>query len=112
MQTHEQNVSENNRTPVKMICCSSYAISTWRSSCARVRSDAVNGVSFNVRQGKTLGVIGESGSGKSVTAQAIMRLTPPSGFISGGEILLHRAERIKKEPLDLAKVSSFRPRDS
>ena len=48
---------------------------------------AINGVSFTVREGETLAILGESGSGKSVTAQAIMGIldTPP-GFITGGEI--------------------------
>jgi len=48
---------------------------------------AVDGVSFQVRRGETLGVVGESGCGKSVTALTIMRLieTPP-GEIVGGEI--------------------------
>ena len=45
---------------------------------------AVNEVSFRVQRGKTLGIIGESGSGKSVTAQALMRLTPAPGLISEG----------------------------
>ncbi len=49
---------------------------------------AVRDVSFNVRQGEILGIVGESGCGKSVTAQCIMRLNPePPGFFEGGEIL-------------------------
>ena len=48
---------------------------------------AINGVSFDLRQGETLAILGESGSGKSVTAQAIMGiLDSPPGFITGGEI--------------------------
>jgi oligopeptide transport system ATP-binding protein len=48
---------------------------------------AINGVNLTLRQGETVAVLGESGSGKSVTAQAIMGIldTPP-GFITGGEI--------------------------
>jgi len=50
---------------------------------------AVNGVSFEVRPGETLGVVGESGCGKSVTAFSILRLIPsPPGRIVGGEVLL------------------------
>ena len=48
---------------------------------------AVNGVSFSVGEGETLAILGESGSGKSVTAQAIMGIldTPP-GYVSGGAV--------------------------
>lgn len=48
---------------------------------------AVNGVSYTVNEGETLAVLGESGSGKSVTAQAIMGIldTPP-GFVTGGAV--------------------------
>ena len=49
---------------------------------------AVDDVSFNIRQGEIIGVVGESGCGKSVTAMSIMRLIPaPPGKIVGGEIL-------------------------
>ena len=48
---------------------------------------AVDGVSFNVYKGRSLGVIGESGCGKSVTAQSIMRIVPsPPGKPVGGKI--------------------------
>lgn len=51
---------------------------------------ALEGVSFQIQQGKTLGVIGESGSGKSVTAQAIMGIIPsPPGKVTGGRVLLN-----------------------
>jgi oligopeptide/dipeptide ABC transporter ATP-binding protein len=52
------------------------------------RLTAVDGVSFSVRRGRTLGIVGESGCGKSVTALSIMRLLPqPMGRIAGGRIL-------------------------
>ncbi|WP_037364661.1 ABC transporter ATP-binding protein [Nakamurella lactea] len=48
---------------------------------------ALDGVSFDVRRGETIAILGESGSGKSVTAQAIMALLPrPAGSIVGGSI--------------------------
>src|SRR3990172_11768096 len=49
---------------------------------------AVDGVSFEIEEGKTLGLVGESGCGKSVTALSILRLVPfPPGRVVGGEIL-------------------------
>ena len=49
---------------------------------------AVDGVSFSIKKGKTLGVVGESGCGKSVTSMSILRLIPShSGKIASGEIL-------------------------
>jgi len=51
------------------------------------RIRAVDGVNFDLRQGSTLGLVGESGCGKSVTALSIMRLLPrPSGRIDAGEV--------------------------
>lgn len=50
---------------------------------------AVDGVNFRINRGRTLGIIGESGSGKSVTAQSIMRIVPSPGRIVSGDILLH-----------------------
>jgi len=49
---------------------------------------AVDDVSFSIMKGETLGVVGESGCGKTVTALAILRLIPnPPGRIDGGEIV-------------------------
>ncbi|MFC9125027.1 ABC transporter ATP-binding protein [Streptomyces sp. NPDC057067] len=57
---------------------------------------AVNGVNYSVSEGETLAVLGESGSGKSVTAQAIMGiLDMPPGRISGGEILFKDRDLLK-----------------
>ena len=51
------------------------------------RIRAVENVSFEVKKGQTLGIVGESGCGKSVTALSIMRLLPkPTGMIDGGKI--------------------------
>ncbi len=47
---------------------------------------AVNGVSFEIERGKTLGMVGESGCGKSVTARAILNMVRPPGRILSGEI--------------------------
>ena len=66
---------------------------------------AVNEISFRVKRGKTLGIIGESGSGKSVTAQALMRLTPAPGLISQGQIWLSRGAA-SGDIVDLAAISA------
>jgi ABC-type dipeptide/oligopeptide/nickel transport system ATPase component len=56
---------------------------------------AVRGVSYRVRRGKTLGVVGESGCGKSVTVQAILQLIPmPPGRITSGSARLNGKEMI------------------
>jgi len=53
---------------------------------------AVDGASFDVSPGKTLGIVGESGCGKSVTAQSILRIVDRPGRIVEGEIVLTRAD--------------------
>ncbi|MGN5635282.1 ABC transporter ATP-binding protein [Streptomyces sp. AC154] len=66
---------------------------------------AVNGVNYSVSEGETLAVLGESGSGKSVTAQAIMGIldTPP-GKISGGEILFKDRDLLKLKKEERRKI--------
>src|SRR3954453_22341488 len=54
---------------------------------------AVDGVSYKLYRGRTLGIVGESGCGKSVTAQSIMRIVPRPGKIISGEIIYHRRRR-------------------
>ena len=65
---------------------------------------AVNGISFELDAGETLGLVGESGCGKSVTNLAIMRLLPkPAGRIEGG--------RVEFDGLDLVRLSEAEMRD-
>ncbi|HEY63850.1 MAG TPA: ABC transporter ATP-binding protein [Caldilineae bacterium] len=54
---------------------------------------AVDGADFVVYRGQTLGVVGESGCGKSVTARSILRIVPPPGRIVEGKILYHRVSK-------------------
>lgn len=56
---------------------------------------AVDNVSFKLRKGETLGIVGESGCGKSVTSMSIMRLIDVPGKIEGGEILYHNEDLVK-----------------
>ena len=56
---------------------------------------AADDVSFNIKTGSTLALVGESGSGKSVTSLSIMRLVPPPGKITGGEILFNGRDLLK-----------------
>src|SRR5947209_7885960 len=51
---------------------------------------AVDGVSFDIYPGKTLGIVGESGCGKSVTARSILRIVEKPGRIVGGQVVLRR----------------------
>ena len=67
---------------------------------------AVDDVSFSVRRGETLAIVGESGCGKSVTALSVMRLVPdPPGRIIGGQILLEGTDLLS---LDEAAMRAVR----
>jgi peptide/nickel transport system ATP-binding protein len=67
------------------------------------RTLAVDGVSFSVERGRTLGIVGESGCGKSVTSLAIMRLLPKGGAEVAGEVrfdgleLLSQPDRVMRD---------------
>lgn len=56
---------------------------------------AVEDVSFSLSESETLGIVGESGCGKSVTSMSIMRLISPPGKIVGGQILFHGSDVLK-----------------
>jgi peptide/nickel transport system ATP-binding protein len=66
---------------------------------------AVDGASFDVFAGRTLGIVGESGCGKSVTARSILRIVEDPGRIVGGEILLRDPDARTSSELDLVKLS-------
>jgi oligopeptide/dipeptide ABC transporter ATP-binding protein len=68
---------------------------------------AVDGVSFEIRDGETLGLVGETGCGKSVTARSFIRLVPsPPGIYAGGEIDFWSTEARKNGsgPIDLLEI--------
>ncbi|HEV2637853.1 MAG TPA: ABC transporter ATP-binding protein [Actinocrinis sp.] len=65
---------------------------------------AIAGISFSVDAGQTLGIVGESGCGKTMTAMSIMRLLPNGGDIVGGEILLNGRNLVGLEESEMAAV--------
>ncbi|MCC6167465.1 MAG: ABC transporter ATP-binding protein [Caldilineaceae bacterium] len=71
---------------------------------------AVDGASFDVYAGKTLGIVGESGCGKSVTARSILRIVEQTGRIESGEVWLRRANgRGQVDETDLTKLDANSP---
>jgi len=69
------------------------------------RGLAVDDVSFYVKRGETVAVVGESGCGKTVTALSILRLIPkPPGMITGGEILLEKRDLLKLSRQEIGAV--------
>ena len=66
---------------------------------------AVDGVSYSLAKGETVGVVGESGCGKSVTALSILRLIPnPPGRIVGGEILFEGTNLLDLSPAEMRRI--------
>ena len=66
---------------------------------------AVDGVSFTLGPGETLGIVGESGCGKSMTALSIMGLVPqPAGRIVGGEVLLDGVNLLEKTQAEMQDI--------
>ena len=69
---------------------------------------AVDGISFAISKGETFALLGESGCGKSATAQGIMRLLPPAGRITGGSIRLEGEELLTLPETDMRQVRGAR----
>jgi peptide/nickel transport system ATP-binding protein len=65
---------------------------------------AVQGVNFTVEKGQTLGIVGESGCGKSVTCLTIMGLNPKKNTVTGGEALWKGKDLLSMKPSDLRAV--------
>src|SRR6476469_8191627 len=70
---------------------------------------AVDDLSFNVRRGETLAIVGESGCGKSVSALSIMRLVPnPPGKIVGGTVTLEGTDLLGLNEAEMRKIRGNR----
>ena len=69
---------------------------------------AVDGVSFAIERGEVLGLVGESGCGKSVTSLSIMRLVPPPGRVTAGRILLEGEDLLDKDAEAMRRVRGAR----
>ena len=78
-----------------------------RLNTSRGPADAVRGVSFSLARGETLGLIGESGCGKSVTAMALMGLLPESAVVSGS-VRLDGQELVGLDEADYCKLRGNR----
>jgi len=71
---------------------------------------AVDGATFTINRGETLGVIGESGCGKSVTAKTVMRMVPKPGKITKGEIIYHRLDQYNpSQSLEKINITDLDP---
>jgi peptide/nickel transport system ATP-binding protein len=77
-----------------------------RTDIARRRDvvHPVDGVSFSVESGETVGLVGESGCGKTITGMSVMRLLPPGGSIASGAIRLHGRDLVGASSAEMRKV--------
>src|ERR687897_44559 len=69
---------------------------------------AIDGISFDIGKGEVLGVVGESGAGKSVTGSAVIGLIDPPGRIAGGEILLSGSRIDNLPPEEMRRIRGKR----
>jgi peptide/nickel transport system ATP-binding protein len=69
---------------------------------------ALNGVDFQVSEGETLAIVGESGCGKSLTALSILRLVPPPGRIVAGQMLLDGVDLLALSSKEMEKIRGDR----
>ncbi|MTK13955.1 MAG: ABC transporter ATP-binding protein, partial [Clostridiaceae bacterium] len=66
--------------------------------------EVVKGINFEVKKGKITCIVGQSGSGKSMTAMSIIKILPKSGYISGGSILFKEQDLIKIPDQDMRSI--------
>lgn len=69
---------------------------------------AVDGISLKVERGKTLGIVGESGCGKSMLSLSVMGLVPPPGKNAGGEVIFEGQDLLKLSPDDMRRLRGNR----
>lgn len=72
------------------------------------RFQAVKGVSFDVAKGERLGLVGESGAGKSITGFSIINLISQPGYISGGQVLFEGRDLSKLSPEEMRSIRGDR----
>ncbi len=65
---------------------------------------AVDGVSFSLAEGETLGLVGESGCGKTTTCHAIFRLLPPAGQVMSGTVEFDGEDLMQKNPAEMRRI--------
>ena len=100
----------HSRRPGYESVTSSKSLLEVRDLVVRFRSEegafnAVDGVSLSLHRGETLGIVGESGCGKSMTALSIMRLVPrPAGEISGGQVLFEDENLLGKSEREMRGI--------
>jgi oligopeptide/dipeptide ABC transporter ATP-binding protein len=82
-------------------------VTSFRTDAGVIR--AVDGVSFDMKRGRTLGLVGESGSGKTMSALSILRLVPePNGIIESGQILYEGKDLLQLAERDMRAVRGRR----
>jgi oligopeptide/dipeptide ABC transporter ATP-binding protein len=75
-----------------------------RYRTAAGEAKAVNGISFTIEQGLCLGLVGESGCGKSTVAKAILGILPPAGRVAGGAIRYAGSDLVGMTPAELRHI--------
>jgi peptide/nickel transport system ATP-binding protein len=65
---------------------------------------AVDGISFSLEQGRSLGFVGESGCGKTTLGMALMRLLPPNGSITSGQMIFEGEDLLKKNDEEMREI--------